>query len=108
MENQNPELDPNFKFKVLKKDALTTIRVSTAFYLNIKEVLYFLVKDKTKEQVADAIKQIKEEKITEEWVYHYKTLFILSAEIEKKADEAGDLEEKTKEEIEAYLKKFAG
>jgi hypothetical protein len=106
MENTEPQLDPNFKFKVLKSDALTTIRVSTAFYLNIKEVLFFMIKDKSKEEVADAIKQIKEEKITEEWINHYKTLFILSAEIEKKAAEAGDIEEKTKEEIEEYLKKF--
>jgi|688.fasta_scaffold285172_3 hypothetical protein len=108
MENTEPKLDPNFKFKVLKSDALTTIKISTAFYLNIKEALYFLVKDKSKKEVDDAIKQINEQKITEEWVYHYKTLFILSAEIEKKADEAGDMEEKTKEEVEEYLKKFAG
>ena len=108
MENTEPQLDPNFKFKVLKSDALTTIKVSTAFYLNVKEVLFFLVKDKTKEEVENAIKQINDDKITEEWVNHYKTLFILTTEIEKKADEAGDLEEKTKEEIEAYLKKFAG
>jgi hypothetical protein len=106
MENTEPKLDPNFKFKVLKSDALTTIRISTAFYLNIKEVLYFLIKDKSKEEVANAIKQINENKITEEWINHYKTLFILSAEVEKKADEAGDIEEKTKEEIEEYLKKF--
>jgi hypothetical protein len=106
MENTEPKLDPNFKFKVLKNDALTTIRISTAFYLNVKEVLYFLIKDKSKEEVANAIKQINENKITEEWINHYKTLFILSAEIEKKADEAGDIEEKTKEEVEEYLKKF--
>jgi hypothetical protein len=107
MENTEPKLDPNFKFKVLKSNALTTIQVSTAFYLNVKEVLFFLVKDKSKEEVDNAIKQINDQKITEEWVNHYKTLFILSAEIEKKADEAGDIEEKTKEEIEEYLKKFA-
>lgn len=103
---EKEKLDPNFKFKVLKKDALTTIRISTAFYLNIKELSFFFIKDKTQEQINDAIKQIKEDKITEEWVYHYKTLFILTTEIEKKADEAGDIEEKTKEEIEEYLKKF--
>lgn len=106
MENTEPQLDPNFKFKVLKSDALTTIRISTAFYLNIKEVLFFMIKDKSKEEVENAIKQIKEEKISEEWINHYKTLFILAAEIEKKADEAGDIEEKTKEEVEEYLKKF--
>jgi hypothetical protein len=107
MENTEPKLDPNFKFKVLKSDALTTIKVSTAFYLNVKEVLYFLIKDKSKKEVDDAIKQINDQKITEEWIGHYKTLFILSAEIEKKAEEAGDVEEKTKEEIEEYLKNFA-
>ena len=107
MENTEPKLDPNFKFKVLKSDAITTIEVSTAFYLNIKEVLYFLVKDKSKEEANDAIKQIKEEKITEEWINHYKTLFILTVEIEKNADKDGNIEEKTKEEVEAYLKKFS-
>jgi hypothetical protein len=106
MENTEPKLDPNFKFKVLKSDALTTIKISTAFYLNIKEALYFLIKDKSKKEIDDAIKQINDQKINEEWVSHYKTLFILSSEIEKKAGEAGDVEEKTKEEIEEYLKKF--
>lgn len=108
MENTEPKLDPNFKFKVLKSDAITTIEVSTAFYLNIKEVLYFLVKDKSKEEVDDAIKQINDQKITEEWVNQYKTIFILASEIEKKAEKAGNIEEKTKEEIEEYLKKLAG
>lgn len=106
MENTEPKLDPNFKFKVLKSDALTTIRISTPFYLNVKEVLFFMIKDKSKEEVNDAIKQINENKITEEWINHYKTLFILTAEVEKKAEEAGDIEEKTKEKIEEYLKKF--
>ena len=106
MENTEPKLDPNFKFKVLKSDALTTIKISTAFYLNIKEALYFLIKDKSKKEIDDAIKQINDQKINEEWVSHYKTLFILSSEIEKKAGEAGDVEEKAKEEIEEYLKKF--
>ena len=107
MENIEPKLDSNFKFKVVKSDAITTIQVSTSFYLNIKEVIYFLVKDKSKKEADDAIKQITDEKITEEWISHYKTLFILASEIEKKAEEAGDTEEKTKEEIEEYLKKFA-
>jgi len=106
MKNTESKLDPNFKFKVLKANALTTIKVSTAFYLNIKEILYFLIKDKSKKEVDDAIKQINDEKITEDWISHYKTLFILSAEIEKNADEAGNIEEKTKEEIEEYLKKL--
>lgn len=99
-------LDPNFKFKIIKPEALTTIRVSTAFYYNLKELFYFLIKDKTQEEITDAIKQINEEKIKDEWVYHYKTLFILTSEIEKKAEEAGDMVEKTKEEIEEYLKKI--
>lgn len=108
MENTEPQLDPNFKFKVLKSDAITSIEVSTSFYLNLKEVLYFLIKDKSKKEIDDAINMIKEEKVTEEWITHYKTLFILTTEIEKNADKAGNLEEKTKEEVEAYLKKFAG
>lgn len=108
MENTQPQLDPNFKFKVLKSDAITSIEVSTSFYLNLKEVLYFLIKDKSKKEVDDALTQLKEEKVTEEWINHYKTLFILTTEIEKNADKAGNLEEKTKEEIEVYLKKFAG
>ena len=107
MENTEPKLDPNFKFKVLKSDALTSIKISTAFYLNVKEVLYFLIKGKSKEEVDDAIKQINDQKITEEWITHYKTLFILTVEIEKNADKDGNIEEKTKEEVEAYLKKFS-
>ena len=51
----------------------------------------------------DAYNKIKDEKIDEPWVGNLETMLVLCAEFEKQANETGNIEEVTKEELEAMF-----
>ena len=96
----NERLDPlaapdTQEIEVIKEKALIDLTFSTGFYKRCQALLYHLVESKDSKTVIAANKQIQEQKITEDWVYHYETLLILCKEVEKKAKEQGHMENTT-------------
>lgn len=105
MEKDTKKVDDNFKFKVIDPKAVVSIKMSTSFYIRLKQAVIHMVKDKSKEELEKANKQIEENNITEEWVIHLETMYILLAEFDKQASDANLFIEKTKEQMEEDLKK---
>jgi len=91
---------PETKIKIVKRDAVLPINISTGFYLRCKAVAAFLIDGKSNEEMNTAYAKIKEEKIDEPWLANLETLLVLCAEFEKQANETGNIEEITKEELE--------
>lgn len=96
-------METSQKIKMLKKDAVLPINISTGFYLRCKAVANFLVEGKTSEEMATAYEKIKTEKIDEAWIAHLETLLVLCAEFDKQANETNNIEEVTKEELEKMM-----
>lgn len=96
----------DFKFKVIDPEAILTLEMSTPFYIRLKQALIYFLKDKTKEDIESGNKQIQENKVTEEWVAHLETMYILLAEFDRQAVKANKIIEKTKEEMEEDMKKI--
>ena len=78
------------KIKMIKPDAIIDIKIGTGFLQQIQQLLMFLAKDLTPEQL-EQYKKEADEKVpfTEEWMSHITTISILLKEIETKADEQG-------------------
>jgi hypothetical protein len=106
-EKEKQELDPNFKFKVIDPEAILSLEMSTPFYIRLKQALIYFLKDKTKEDIQLGNEQIKENKVTDEWVIHLETMYVLLAEFDKQAVKANKIIEKTQEEMENDIKKIA-
>jgi hypothetical protein len=97
----------DFKFKVIDPKAILTLEMSTPFYIRLKQALIYFLRDKTKEDIESANKQIEENKVTEEWVVHLETMYTLLAEFDRQAVKANKILEKTKEEMEEDMKNIA-
>lgn len=83
------------KMKVFKRDAVVHLPIGTAFYLKLKDLLVFLMEDKTDEQIKEFETAIIEKKeITEDWMAHLFTIVLLIRALEDKAEVDGFLEEK--------------
>jgi hypothetical protein len=83
------------KMKVFKSDAVVYLPIGTAFYLKLKDLLVFLMEDKTDEQIKEFETAIIEKKeITEDWMAHLFTVVLLIRALEDKAEVDGHLEEK--------------
>lgn len=91
------------KLKIIKKDAIVSIKMSTHFYLRCKAVANYLIEDKSTEEINNAYNRIKEETIDQPWIEHLETLLVLCAEFDKQANETGNIEELTKEEFEKMI-----
>jgi hypothetical protein len=78
------------KIKMIKPDAIIDIKIGTGFLQQIQQLLMFLAKDLTPEQL-EQYKKEADEKVpfTEECMSHITTISILLKEIETKADEQG-------------------
>jgi|LauGreDrversion2_3_1035106.scaffolds.fasta_scaffold133274_1 hypothetical protein len=70
---------------VIKEDAIVNIPMSTGYYKRIQGLLNAHLEGRTKEDFEKAHTAIKEQNITEGWVFHYETLLILCNEFEKTA-----------------------
>lgn len=78
------------KLKFLKPDALIEIKLSTSFVSRIQQLLFFILKDISKEKLEEYKTIIVEKKETDdEIVDHIVTLSALLKDIEDKADEQG-------------------
>ena len=86
--------------KVLKRDAVLPINISTGFYLRCKAVATFLVDGKSSEEMSAVYEKIKTSTVDEHWIIHLETLLVLCAEFEKQANSTGNTEELTTEEVE--------
>ncbi len=91
---------PEKKIKIVKRDAVLSINISTGFYLRCKAVAAFLIDGKSNEEITAAYNKIKDEKVDEPWIGNLETMLVLCAEFEKQANETGNIEEVTKEELE--------
>ncbi len=61
----------------MKEDALIQLRFNREFYHRLVLLLRYLYNGKTEAEIVNAIKQIEEKKITEEWAMHYETMMYL-------------------------------
>jgi hypothetical protein len=66
--------------------------------------LFYVLKDKTQDELTTAGEKIKNQTHNEPWEFHYETLAILINDIEKAGLESGLTEYKTIEEIEEDAK----
>lgn len=97
------KVTPEQKIKIVKKDAILSIKMSTAFYLRCKGLAAFLINGKSNEEMNAAYEKIKNEKIDEPWLANLETILVLCSEFEKQAVETGNIEEVTKEELETMF-----
>jgi len=89
---------------VIKEDAVVAIQMSTGYYKRIQEVTKFLIENKSSGVMELAHASIRDQKITEPWVFHYETLLILCNEFEKAAREGKHIHQMTMAEFEKHLK----
>jgi len=76
--------------KMIKPDAIVDIKIGTGFLQQIQNLLMYLAKDLTPEQLAQYKKEAEEKiSFSEEWMTHVTTVSVLLKEIEVKADEQG-------------------
>ena len=91
------------KIKIVKRDAILPISISTHFYLRCKAVASYLIEGKSKNEIEEAYNNIKNKKIDKPWQAHLETMLVLCAEYDKQANLTGNVEEVTKEEIEEMI-----
>lgn len=93
---------------VIKEDAIVSIKMSTGYYKRIQEVTKFLIESKSSGVMEIAHESIRDQKITEAWVFHYETLLILCNEFEKAAKEGNHIHQMTMAEFEKHVKDSLG
>jgi hypothetical protein len=79
----------NQSVEMIRKDALIPVTIGTGFYARLREMLLYLLKDKSQEEILEANRQIESGNVTEDWIRHYETTVVLCKEIEKQASEHG-------------------
>jgi len=97
-------MDTPQKIKIIKRDAILSIDISTNFYLRCKYLAAYLIEGKSNEEMTAAYEKIKNQKVDEPWIEHLETMLILCATFDKQANDTGNIEELTKEEIEESFK----
>ena len=93
------------KIKVIKRDAVLSINISTGFYTRCKAIAGYLIEGKSNDEVNNAYERIKNSNIDQPWIEHLETILVLCAEFDKQADATGNIEELTREEIEKMISK---
>jgi hypothetical protein len=74
--------------KMIKKDAVINIGIGTGFLQNLQQLLFYVAKDISTEQLEEYKKQAEaKQEFTEDWMSHLTTISVLIKEIEKKAEE---------------------
>lgn len=81
------------KIKVIEPTAVVDISIGTEYYKRIQDLVMFLLKDVSDEDLKDALQQINNSNITTEWVKHYETLLIFASSYENKILDAGFFKE---------------
>jgi hypothetical protein len=71
------------KTKVFPHDAIINVPISGAFYSRLVQLMLDMSSSKTKEELADLVERLKTEEPKESFEYHYLTLLVLIAEVEK-------------------------
>jgi hypothetical protein len=102
--NETTEQITNDVIEVIKEDAIVSIKMSTGYYKRIQEVTKSLIENKSAGVMEIAHQSIREQKITEPWVFHYETLLILCNEFEKAAKEGNHIHQMTMAEFEEHIK----
>lgn len=69
--------------KVFPHDAIVNVPISGAFYARLVQLMLDMSSGKTKEELAEIIEKLKTEEPKESFEYHYLTMLVLIAEIEK-------------------------
>jgi len=96
--------DDNQSISVIKEDSLIDLKVSTGYYRRLQLLLYSILDGKSAKEIKEAVQQIRNQEIKDDWIYHYETMIILCKEIETKAEEQGHLEETTVGDLKKKLK----
>jgi hypothetical protein len=92
-------------YDVIPKDAVLPIEIGAGFYSRMQELtMYHCVMHTTDEnrieKLTEANRQIEEQDIKEEWIFHYETLASFCGEIERVAKLNGLVVQKPMEEQE--------
>lgn len=75
--------------EIIAPEAMVDIKCSTGYYQRVQQIVAFLAKGKSIEEMRNAHEQIRNQNITEEWVQHYETILIFCREFETKSKELG-------------------
>ncbi len=92
------------KIEIIMPEALVKVEVSTGYYQAIQEMMGFIIKDKTQDQITEAYAKIASKDLSEPWVAHLQTVLIFIKEFQKQAKEKGFVKSMTREEASSYLK----
>jgi len=86
--------------KMIKSDAIIDIKISTGFMQKLQQMLMFIIKDLTEEDLK-LYKELAETKqaFTEDWMEPLTALSVLLKELELKAEEQGFVYENNVEDI---------
>ena len=76
--------------KMIKNDAVIDIKIGTGFMQKLQQILLFIAKEATPEQL-QVYRELSEkgESFPEEWMDHLTTLGVLLKELETQADKQG-------------------
>ena len=102
--NETSEQIQNEVIDVIKEDAIVSIKMSTGYYKRVQEATKSLIETKSPGVLEIAHQSIRDQKITEAWVFHYETLLILCNEFEKAAKETNQIQQMTVSEFEKHIK----
>jgi hypothetical protein len=102
----------NSKIKLIDKNAIINLPVSSGMIEKLQETVTYFAKDLTEEQLNQYAKELpdyiaiskKEKNFSEPWMYAMTTLTFLLKDIEKQADLQGYSKEV---DAQAYIKAFA-
>ena len=70
------------EIEAIRPDAVVNIPIGTGYYKKVQELLTYVIKGKSEEDIKRAHEEIKSDAITEEWIKHYQTVAILCKEFE--------------------------
>jgi hypothetical protein len=87
------------KVTVIKKDATTDITIGTGFLGALQKLLYFILADKTEEELSKYKEEVEKHKTvqetcSQEWMDHVKVLSVFISSVEKKMIDENKTEEK--------------
>jgi hypothetical protein len=70
---------------VILPEAEISVKMVTGYYLELQNVIKFIVGDRNEEEISNALDDLFKGKEVDPWVYHYHTLLRLCIEFETSA-----------------------
>jgi hypothetical protein len=87
------------KIEVIQHESIIELPMSGYFYSRILKATQNMISKYSPEQLRQAMLQIEQQQITEDWVFDLETMIILCKDFESTARKKGLLEEKPVDQV---------